>query len=60
VRAGYDLGFEIILIDDACATRDLTYGDATVKAADVHHSTLSSLDGTYAKVIDTESYLNGD
>ena len=60
VRAGYDLGFEIILIHDACATRNLTFGDASVNAADVHHSTLSSLNGIYATVIDTDSYLNSD
>jgi nicotinamidase-related amidase len=58
VRAAHDLGFECILIRDACATRDLTFKDTTIKAADVHLSTLSTLDGTYATVIDTETFLN--
>jgi nicotinamidase-related amidase len=57
VRAASDLGFECILIHDACATRDLKFQDKTVKAEDVHNSTLSTLSGNYAKVIDTETFL---
>ncbi len=56
-RAAYDLGFECVVIGDACATRDLTYGGTTVKAADVHASTLATLDRTYATVVDTETFL---
>ncbi len=57
-RAAHDFGFDCILIGDACATRDLKYGDKIIKAADVHLSTLSSLDGYYAKVMNTEDYLD--
>lgn len=56
-RAANDLDFDVILIGDACATRDLKYGDRVIKAMDVHCSTLSSLDGYYAKVLSTEEYL---
>ena len=42
-RAAHDLGFEVTVVGDACATRDLTYGDRTVPAADVHASTLATL-----------------
>ncbi len=59
-RAAHDLGFECVVIGDACATRDLKYGDRTVPAADVHTSTLATLDGTYAKVVDTEIFLGGE
>jgi nicotinamidase-related amidase len=59
-RAAYDLGFEVTVVGDACATRDLTYGDRTVPAADVHASTLATLNRTYAKVVDTETFLSGD
>jgi nicotinamidase-related amidase len=58
-RSAYDLGFECVVIGDACATRDLKYGDRTIPAADVHASTLATLDGTYAKVVDTETLLGG-
>jgi nicotinamidase-related amidase len=57
-RAAHDFGFDCILIGDACATRDLKYGDKIIKAAGVHLSTLSSLDGYYAKVMNTEDYLD--
>ena len=57
-RAAYDLGFEVTVVGDACATRDLSFGDRTVPAADVHASTLATLNRTYAKVIDTETYLS--
>jgi len=58
-RAAHDLGFECVVVGDACATRDLKYGDRTVPAADVHASTLATLDGTYAKVVDTRTFLGG-
>jgi nicotinamidase-related amidase len=60
VRAAHDLGFEVTVISDACATRDLTYGDRTVPAADVQASTLATLDRIYAKVVDTETFLGGE
>lgn len=56
-RAAYDLGFECVVVADACATRDLSYGGTTVPAADVHASTLATLDRTYATVTDTETFL---
>jgi nicotinamidase-related amidase len=59
-RAAHDLGFEVTVISDACATRDLTYGDRTVPAADVQASTLATLDRIYAKVVDTKTFLSGE
>jgi nicotinamidase-related amidase len=59
-RAAYDHGFEVTVVGDACATRDLKYGDRTVPAADVHASTLATLNRTYAKVVDTEAFLAGE
>jgi nicotinamidase-related amidase len=56
-RAAHDLGFQSVVIADACATRDLSYGGTTVKAADVHAATLATLDRTYAEVTDTEAFL---
>jgi nicotinamidase-related amidase len=56
-RAAHDLGFEVTVVGDACATRDLTYGDRTVPAADVHASTLATLNVTYATVVDTKTFL---
>ena len=55
-RAASDYGFKCILIHDACATKDLKFGDKIIKAEDVHYSTLSTL-ANYAKVISTKEYL---
>jgi len=56
-RAAADLGFDLIVIGDACATRDLVYEGDTIKARDVHLSTLASLKGYYGKVLSTDEYL---
>jgi nicotinamidase-related amidase len=58
VRAAHDLGFSCIMVHDACATRDLNFGDSTVSAAEVHSSTLGTLHRVYAEVVDTETVLN--
>ncbi len=57
VRAGADLGFDIVLIEDACATRDLKRRDQTVPAASVHAAVLAALEGTYAKVVTADDLL---
>jgi len=59
IRAAADLGFEAILIHDACATRDLTFEDETITAKEVHLSTLSTLKA-YATVMSTSEYLDAD
>lgn len=56
-RAAADLGFSCVVVGDACATRDLEYKNRVVKAADVHFSTLASLSGSYANVVDTKSFM---
>ncbi len=57
VRAASDFGFEVTLIQDACTTRALKFGDKEIPAEAVHHSTLASLSGYYAKVTDTKTFL---
>jgi nicotinamidase-related amidase len=56
-RAASDLGFKCILVHDACATKDLKFGDKVIKSEDVHLSTLATL-RNYAKVESTEEFLN--
>ncbi len=57
VRAAVDLGFETTLIEDACATRELTYSDKVVSAEQVHYAFVGALNGMYASVISTEQFL---
>jgi len=58
VRAGHDFGFECIVVRDACATRDLKFGDKVVKAEDVQTGVLATItDGGYGKVIDLKDFM---
>jgi nicotinamidase-related amidase len=50
-RQGADLGNEVVLVDDACATRDLKFGETVVPAKAVHAAVLAAMNGTYAKVV---------
>lgn len=53
VRAAHDFGFECIIVQDACATRDVKFGNKIVKAEYVQTSILATIaDGGYGKVID--------
>ncbi|WP_318508704.1 cysteine hydrolase family protein [Bacillus sp. T3] len=57
VRAAVDLGFETTLIEDACATRDLSYQGKIVPAEQVHYAFVSALQSMYCNVISTEDFL---
>lgn len=57
VRAGFDLGYEIVLASDACATKDLKFKEETIKAQDVHSSFMSALDNVFCKVKDTKEII---
>ena len=57
VRAAVELGFETTLIEDACATLDLSYQEQTVPAEQVHYAFVGALNGMYARVISTEEFL---
>jgi nicotinamidase-related amidase len=50
VRAAHDYGFRCIVVQDACATRDLKWEKRTVKAAGVQASTMATLDRFYGIV----------
>jgi len=58
VRAGYDLGYKITLVHDACATRDLKWEDEVIPAKMVHLSTLVTLKN-YAEIVSTKEFLSG-
>jgi nicotinamidase-related amidase len=58
VRAAKDYGFNIILISDACATKDLEINGQIAKAEEVQISFLSALNYSYATVKTTNNYLN--
>jgi nicotinamidase-related amidase len=55
-RAASDLGFQVIVAEDACATRDLKYGDTTIPAELVHKAFLAALK-SYGRVMKSEAIL---
>jgi len=55
-RAASDLGFQVIIAEDACATRDLQFGDTTVPAEHVHKAFLAALK-SYGKVMKSEEII---
>ncbi|WP_277376120.1 cysteine hydrolase family protein [Paenibacillus polymyxa] len=57
VRAAVDLGYETTLIEDACATRDLSYQGKVVSAEMVHYAFVSALESMYCNVNSTEEFL---
>jgi nicotinamidase-related amidase len=57
VRAAADVGYDVTLVHDACATRDLTFQGTTVPAAQVHTAVLAALKGTYATVLSAAELL---
>lgn len=52
VRAGFDMGYKIELVSDACATKDLVFQDTIIKAKDVQASFMSALNGIFCEVKD--------
>lgn len=57
-RAAFDFEYKCIVIDDACASRDLEINGKTVKAEDVHNAFLAALAFFYAEIKNTEEFLS--
>ncbi|MCS6992211.1 MAG: cysteine hydrolase [Anaerolineales bacterium] len=55
-RAAADLGFQVLVAADACATRTLTFGDVTVPAEQVQAAFLAALQA-YGQVLTVEQIL---
>ena len=55
-RAAADYGFQVLIAEDACATRDLQYGDTIIPANLVHKSFLAALK-SYGKVMKSDEII---
>ena len=55
-RAAADLGFQLIVAEDACATCDLKYGDTTIPAEHVHKAFLAALK-SYGRVMKSNEVI---
>ena len=56
-RAACDLGYQITLIHDACATRNLIFNEEVVEAAKVQAAYMAALNGSFAHVIGASEFL---
>lgn len=55
-RAAADLGFQLVVASDACATKALTYGDTAIPADHVHKAFLAALK-SYGQVMTVEEII---
>jgi len=56
VRTASDLGFQVLLAEDACATRDLKYGETVILSEHVHKAFLAALK-SYGQVLTAEQII---
>ncbi|HEX2696559.1 MAG TPA: cysteine hydrolase family protein [Anaerolineales bacterium] len=55
-RAAADFGFQVIVAEDACATRDLKFGETTIPAEHVHKAFMAALK-SYGQVMTAEQVI---
>ena len=55
-RAAADLGFQVIVAEDACATRDLQYDETIIPAEQVHKAFLAALTW-YGRVMKSDEII---
>lgn len=58
VRTAKRLGYEVILLSEACTTKDLEWNDTVIPAETVHKTFMASLQGAFAKVLDTKTFFD--
>jgi nicotinamidase-related amidase len=57
-RSCKDFCFNVTLIDDACATKNLSYDGKIIPAEIVHQTFMASLNGMFASVKKTNQFFN--
>ena len=57
VRAAFDKGFSCVVVDDACATINLSHGGIDVASTSVQASYMAALGAVYAKVVSTKDVI---
>ena len=58
VRVSADLGFQCIVIHDACATRNVQFEGDTISAQEVHGSFMAALAMAYAGVLSLDAFTS--
>ncbi|MCJ7434530.1 MAG: cysteine hydrolase [Anaerolineales bacterium] len=55
-RAAADFGFQVMIADDACTTRDLKYGETNIPAEYVHKAFLAALK-SYGQIMSSDQIV---
>jgi nicotinamidase-related amidase len=55
-RAAGDLGFQVLIAEDACATMDLKFGETVIPAEHVHKAFMAALK-SYGQVMTAEQVI---
>jgi len=55
-RAAKDLGYDVTVVHDACAARDISFDGQIVPAAQVHAAFMGGLSGTYATLVSCDEF----
>ena len=58
-RAAADLGYEVVVIEDACGAKEMEFGGLSLSAEQVHAAFMAPLAMSYGTVTQTEAYLAG-
>ena len=58
VRAAANFGYGVTLLADACATKDLGWNNIEVPAPQVQAAFMAAMNGVFAEVLTTQSYLD--
>jgi nicotinamidase-related amidase len=58
VRAAKDYLYDVLVINDACTTKDLVWENEKIMAENVHKTFMASLQGTFAKIINVNEIEN--
>ncbi len=57
-RAAADLGYDVTVVHDACATRPLSFGGTEIPAAQVHATALAAITtGGYDRAVSTDEFI---
>ena len=56
-RAAADLGYNAVVLHDACATTDLAFGEQTIEAPKVHAAFMAALATGYAQLLTVDEHL---
>lgn len=59
-RDAVPLGYNVIVVDDACATRDLDTADGVLPHEVLHRSALATIDDTFGEIMTTAQLLQLD